>query len=137
MGENHFKVDGKKVLLDYSRHEKEVAETIAKLYGKEIQMVPRVTYPQGVATPDYKIEGVGWDLKTISTGGKNVLYNSVKKKKHQANCFIFDITECPLDVKEIKEQVDNLFRSTHLSFIDKIGIYKDNKIIGVYRRNKK
>lgn len=137
VGEGIFKVDGKKVLLDYSEHEKKVAETIAKLYGKNVQMVPRVTYPQGISTPDFKIDDVGWDLKTISTGGKNVLYNAVKKKKRQANCFIFDITDCPLEMSEIKRQVNDLFRSTHLTFIDEIGLYKDKQIIGIYKRNKK
>ena len=100
-------------------------------------MVPRVTYPQGISTPDFQIDGIGWDLKTVSTAGKNVLYNAVKKKKHQASCFIFDISECPLELDEIKKQVNNLFKSTHLTFIDRIGLYKDGQMIGVYERNKK
>ena len=61
----------------------------------------------------------------------------MKKKKRQANCFIFDITDCPLKMGEIKRQVNDLFRSTHLTFIDEIGIYKDKQIIGIYKRNKK
>lgn len=100
-------------------------------------MIPRVVYPQGVSTPDFKIEGKGWDLKTISTGGKNVLYNAIKKKKRQAGNFIFDITDCPLKEGEIMEQVNNLFRSTHLSFLEEVALYKDRKIVGVYQRNKK
>lgn len=132
-----FKVDGKKVVLDYSVHEKKVAETIATLYGKDVRMVPRVTYPQGISTPDFKIDDVDWDLKTISTGGKNVFYNAVKKKKRQASCFIFDVTNCPLDMSEINQQIINLFRSTHLTFIDKVGLYKNEQIIKVYERNKK
>lgn len=129
--------DGRYVVLDYSEHEKNVAEIIAKMYGKEVQMIPRVVYPQGVSTPDFKIEGKGWDLKTISTGGKNVLYNAIKKKKRQAGNFIFDITDCPLKEGEIMEQVNNLFRSTHLSFLEEVALYKDRKIVGVYQRNKK
>ena len=136
-GNEIYKVDGKKVLLDYSDHEKEVAEVISELYGKNVQMVPRVTYPQGISTPDFKIDGIGWDLKTISTAGKNVLYNSIKKKKRQANCFIFDITNCPLEMKEIKRQVEGLFRTTHLTSVENVAIYKDGCIIGVYERNKK
>ena len=34
VGETTYKVDGKKILLDYSDHERKVAENIAKLYGK-------------------------------------------------------------------------------------------------------
>lgn len=131
-----YKVDGKRIVLDYSEHEKEVAGNISRLYKKNVQMIPRITYPQGISTPDFKIDGDGWDLKTISTAGKNVLYNAVKKKKRQACNFIFDITECPLDADELKQQINNLFRSTHLTFIDRIAIYKDNEIVGVYKRNK-
>lgn len=137
VGETVYKVDGKKIVLDYSEHERNVAENIAQLYGKSVQMVPRVTYPQGISTPDFQIDGIGWDLKTVSTAGKNVLYNAVKKKKHQASCLIFDISECPLELDEIKKQVNNLFKSTHLTFIDRIGLYKDGQMIGVYERNKK
>ena len=130
-------VDGKNVILDYSIHEKKVAENIAEKYGKKIQMVPRVVYPQGISTPDFKIDNVSWDLKTISTAGKNVFYHAVKKKKRQAGCFIFDITECPLENEEIEQQINNLFRSTHLTFIDQIALYKNDEIIKVYKRNKK
>lgn len=137
-GKEKYEVDGKNVLLDYSLHEKKVAETIAEKYGKKIQMVPRVVYPQGVSTPDFKIDDVSWDLKTISTAGKNVFYNAVKKKKRQAGCFIFDITDCPLQKEEIETQInENLFRSTHLAFIDQVALYKDNEIVKVYKRNKK
>ena len=134
---NIYKVDGKNVILDYSIHEKKVAENIAKKYGKKIQMVPRVTYPRGVSTPDFRIDNISWDLKTISTAGKNVFYNAVKKKKRQAGCFIFDITECPLENEEIEQQINNLFRSTHLTFIDQIALYKNDEIVEVYKRNKK
>ncbi len=137
VGENKYKVDGKRIFLDYSAEEREVAETIAKMYGKKVQMVPKVTYPQGISTPDFIIDDVEWDLKTISTGGKNVFYNAVKKKKRQARCFIFDVTNCPLQDDEIQKQIHDLFRSTHLTFIDQVGIYKDKQIISVYKRGKK
>ena len=135
-GKGKFKVDGKQVLLDYTEHERRVAERIAQLYGKRVQMIPRVTYPQGISTPDFRIDGIEGDRKTVRTAGKNVFYNAVKKKKRQANCFIFDVTECPLDMNEIKRQVNDLFRSTHLTFIDKVGLYKDRKMIGIYERKK-
>lgn len=137
VGENKYKVDGKRIFLDYSAEEREVAETIAKMYGKKVQMVPKVTYPQGISTPDFIIDDVEWDLKTISTGGKNVFYNAVKKKKRQARCFIFNVTNCPLQDDEIQKQIHDLFRSTHLTFIDQVGIYKDKQIISVYKRGKK
>lgn len=131
-----YKVDGKRVLLDYDAHEKAVAKVIAKESGRNVQLVPRITFPQGIQTPDYLIDNEKWDLKTISTPGKNVLYNAVKKKKNQANNFIFDVTNCPLELEEINQQIYDLFRSTHLTFIDQIGVYEDGKIVRIYKRKK-
>lgn len=51
-------------LLDYSEHEKEIANIIAKGTGKDIKMVPRITFPQNIQTPDYLIDGIKFDLKT-------------------------------------------------------------------------
>lgn len=131
-----YTVNGIHVKLDYSKHELEVAENIAKLYGKDVQMVPRIGYPQHKKTPDYVIDGERWDLKTISTSGKNVFYNSVKKKKRQADNFLFDITDCQMEMDEIETQVINLFRTTHLTNIRKVALYKNGKLIKVYERNK-
>ena len=132
-----YKVDGKKVVIDHSAHERKIAYNIAELYGKDVFLVPRITYPQNISTPDFEIDGQKWDLKTISTSGKNVLYNALRKKKRQANNFIFDISNCEMELDEIICQINDVFRSTHLTFVDGIAIYKDNQIIKIYERNKK
>ena len=132
-----YEVNGKTIILDYSKHERDVADVLAKSYGKNVEMVPRITYPQGISTPDFRIDGVGWDLKTISTEGKNVLYNAVKKKKRQASCFMFDITNCTLESSEIQKQINDLFRSTHMTFIDSVGLYKNGQIVGIFKRKEK
>lgn len=137
VGENKYIVDGRHVKLDYSKHEKDVAENIAHLYGKQVKMIPRVLYPQNISTPDYEIEGEKWDLKTISTVGKNVFYNAIKKKKKQSDNFIFDITGCGLSMPDIERQTLDLFRTTRLTNLNKIALYKDSDIIKVYERNKK
>lgn len=131
-----YQVDGKKIKLNYSKHEKEVAENLAALYGKNIKMVPKITYPQNIQTPDYEIDGVGWDLKEIHGNGKNVLYNAIKKKRKQASHFIFEIKNNSLSDDELQKQVTDLFRSTHLAFVDEVAIYKDGKIKAIYGRKK-
>ena len=48
------------------------------------------------------------------------------------------VTQVPgLAAEEIEQQINNLFRSTHLTFIDQIALYKNDEIVGVYKRNKK
>ena len=83
-----YVVDGHHVVLDYKPHEYEIAEIIAKRYGKQVQMIPRVVFPQGISTPDFLIDKEKYDLKTISGSGKSVLSDAIKKKKRQSSRFI-------------------------------------------------
>ncbi len=129
-----YKVDGKHILLDNTEKEKEVAKLISKEFGMQVDVVPRVVYPQGVSTPDYIIGGKKYDLKEPIGSGKNVLYNMVHKKKSQANSFIFDVSKCPLDDEAISKQVENLYSSSHTLFIDEIIIIKNGKVKQKYKR---
>ena len=137
VGENTYKVDGKHVVLDNTEHEKEVAALLSTELKKQVKMVPRVVFPKGVSTPDYLISNEKYDLKEPTGSGKNVLYNMVHKKKNQANNFVFDISNCPLDYETIKKQVDELYSSANTAFIDKVIIIKDGKIMKKYKRQKK
>ena len=136
VGEVTYKVDNKHVVLDNTEHEKEIAKIVSETTGEMVQMVPRVVYPQKVSTPDYIIDNRKYDLKEPIGSGKNVLYNMVHKKKSQANNFIFDITNCPLNLDAINEQVKGLYSSKHTSFVDEVIIIKNGKIIDRHKRNK-
>lgn len=129
-----YKVDGKHVVLDYSRNEKEVADVIAKEYGKDIKMVPRVLNPPGIKTPDYIIDGEKWDLKTLSSKGKNVFYNLTKGKKEQANNFIFDISNIEVEDNWVENQIKSLYDSKNRNWIKCIIVIKNKVIIRVYKR---
>lgn len=114
-----FEVNGKTVLLDYSAHEKEIAEIIAEKCGKNVEMVPRVTYPQGIQTPDYLIDGSKYDLKTPIGNGKNTLYGMMKSKKRQANNFVICADKTELSTEELKRQIKAIYtsRNTGLSVL--------------------
>lgn len=132
-----YKVDGKHVIMDNTDHEKEIAKLVSKKLGKNVEMVPRVVFPQGVSTPDYIIDGEKYDLKDPTGSGKNVLYNMVNKKKKQADNFIFDVSKCPLDGNAVNEQVEGIYSSTHTSFVNDIIVIKDGKIKKIYSRKEK
>lgn len=129
-----YKVDGKRVTLHPTEQERSVAAVLSKKYGKIVEFVPQITYPQGIQTPDYLINGERFDLKTFKSSGKNVFYNMIAKKKKQSPNFIFDITECPLSAEEIERQINGLYSSHHTRFIEKIVVMKDGKIEKVYMR---
>lgn len=130
-----YKVDGHNVVLDYSAHEKEIAELLEREVGGEIFMVPRVNNPQKVSTPDYLFHGKKYDLKTIMPGaGKNTLFNRIKKAKGQSGNFILDLSESGLDDQTISSQIDKIFSDKETRFVDEIIIIRGNKVVKVFKR---
>ena len=95
-----YAVDGKHVLFEPNEKEREVARLLAAEYGKMVELLPRVVYPQRVQTPDYLIDGEPFDLKAPKGSGKNLLASLISKKSKQSPNFIFDFTDCPLGLKE-------------------------------------
>lgn len=131
-----YQVDGHNVVLDYSAHEKEIAQLLERLLGGELFMVPRINDPPGVSTPDYLFRGKKFDLKSSSGSGKNTLYDTIAKKSAQAENFIFDMTHSPLSEPEIIRQITLIYTSTHTRFVDVIVIVKNNDIIRIFQRSK-
>lgn len=130
-----YTVDGHNVVLDYSDHEKEIADLLEREFGGELFMVPRVNNPQGISTPDYLFRGKGYDLKTIGAGaGENAIFNRLKKAKRQAHNFIIDVTNVTFDDKTIEEQIVKIFWSDNTKFVDEIIVIRGNKILKVAKR---
>lgn len=125
-------VDGKHVLFEPSENEYRVAELISR-YGRAVALLPRVLKPQNIKTPDYYIDGIKTDLKTIKSTGANVFYNLTKNKKEQAECFIFDISAVDVNNEWIDKQIKNMFESAHRKWIKKI-IIIENENLKVYVR---
>lgn len=137
IGGQKYVVDGRHVVLDYKPYEKEIAEIIAKKYGKSVQMVPRVDVPQGIRTPDYVIDGVEYDLKHITKPGNNTIYNRIKEAKGQSNNFIIDLTGNELMDSEVLRQIESVYRSNHTRFVQNLIAMKNGEIKKVFSRNKK
>ena len=133
---NKYYVDGKNVVLDYSESEKNVANWLKETFGGEIYMLPRINIPEGIQTADYLFRGEKWDLKEIKSTGKNVLDNRVNGLKKQSNNFIFDISNTPISIREIKNQIDKLYESPNRKWINKIMLIKNQKLICIYIRKK-
>ena len=132
-----YRVDGKHVLMSYSQKEKSIAELLECELGGEIYMVPRVLYPQGISTPDYIFRDESFDLKVLSGESKNLIYNAIAKKKRQASNFILDISECPLELEKIYQQVESIYWSSHTNFVDKLIVVKGKRILKIFLRDKK
>lgn len=129
-----YRVDGKHVILQPTEQEKDIARILSGGYGKVVELVPQIMYPQGIQTPDYLIDNERFDLKAPTGRSKALFYNVVSKKREQASNFIFDITNCPLSDNEIRQQIERLYFSRHTRFIDKIVIMRNGEILRVYKR---
>ena len=133
-GGNKYTVDGKHVVLDYDKHEKEVAEIIAKKYGRDVFMVPRILNPTGIRTPDYKINQSLYDLKTPGGKGKNTIFDAIKGSKYQADNVIMCIDKTPLQIEEVERQIEGVYESKRTDFIDEVVVLKSGEILKVYKR---
>ena len=88
-----YKLDGKHIVLRPTEQERSIAVMLSMKYGKTVELVPQIMFPQGVQTPDYLIDGERFDLKTPTGAGKDVFRDLIKKKKKQSPNFIFDISK--------------------------------------------
>lgn len=129
-----YDVDGVKVELSYSEKERKVAEFLSESLNADLKMVPKVNNPEGIRTPDYLLNGERFDLKSLSGKGKYVIDNNVKRLKGQSENAVFDITECPLDVDEIFNQLSLVYLDVRRK-LNVCIILKDNEIIDIIKRD--
>lgn len=133
-----YKVDGHNVVLDYSPHEKEIAELLEKEFGGELYMVPRVNNPQGVSTPDYLFRGKKYDLKTLGeNAGPNTMFNRVKKAKEQSQSFIIDVTNAKIEKSAIFSQIKKIYQRKDTEWVDEIFIVENKEVVNIFKRAKK
>ena len=113
-----YKVDGKYVILKPTQREIEVARLLGERIGGKVNVIPRISKPTGIKTPDYIINSEKFDLK----------------KKKQANNFIIDLTNAKIDLKETRRQIESIYISKRFLWIDKLFVIKENEILQVYKR---
>ena len=132
-----YEVDGKNVVLDYSQYEKEIEEWLENTFGGEIYMLPRINNPIGIETADYLFRSEYWDLKEIFGNGKHTLDSAIKKKKDQANNFIFDISNSKMTNKEAIRQLNLIFKSKDRRWLENVILKRNKEVIVILKRKKR
>ena len=135
-------VDGKNVILDYSKYELKIAKYLAKTFGGVIYMIPKIindNLGNGIKTPDYIWNNEGWDLKTpkYKNNYKNLFNDLFKKKKSklQANNFIIDLNNYKNILNtEIDLMLLRLINNPYRKWIEGLIIIKNKKIYKVYKK---
>lgn len=131
---NRYNVDGKHVIMQPSQREKEVADLMGKIFGGEVNIIPRINYPKKIKTPDYIINKEKYDLKTLTENNKNTIYNAIHKQKMQANNFIIDISKNGMSQSDVEKQIESIYNSNHTEWVKKLILIKDDKLLRVYER---
>lgn len=60
----------------------------------------------------------------------------VKSKKKQANNFVICLDETALSMEEVENQINDIYRSRHTAFVDRIILVKGGRIEKAYERKK-
>lgn len=129
-----YVVDGKYVVLRPNEEEKHIAKLLSSKLGHNVMFHPQILMPENMSTPDYLVNGEGYDLKSLSGSSKNLIYNAIKGKGKQAKNFIIDVTKSPLEDDNIYEQAEKLYSSSHMLFLDTLVIIRDDEIVKILKR---
>ena len=102
--------------IDYSElntkpypHELEIAKLFAKK-GKDITFLKPSNIP-GVFTPDIKMDGIEWEMKSPEGNGRRTIRRNLHKASTQSRNIIFDLSRIGLSkdkcIKELKCAFDS------------------------------
>lgn len=130
-----YKVDGHNVVNDHSNYEHQVASWFAETTGANVDLVPRVNFPEKTPTPDFLINDEPFDLKEVTGSGRYAIDGNTKKAKKQSTNIIFDVTKSSLSEEEILAQLDDVYRWGRRG-LGKSIIKKDNFIVGIFDAKK-
>jgi len=129
-----FYVDNKKVVIDPSKKELNMASWLSKIFNKNVYILPKVHLPEGIKTADYLINNEKWDLKNIVSNRNNAIYNRIRKNENQSSNFIIDISRTKLTIKSATKQIEELFISKNFKWFKRALIKKNKEYIIIVRQ---
>ena len=136
-----YKVKGKDVILNPDKCEEECANILAKTFGEDVILLPKVNNPQGIKSADFLFENEFLDLKTINKSNKkqlskDAIYNALKNCQKQSNNFAINITNYIYNEDVVYEQIEKIYNSAHRNWVDTIYLIQNGNIIKVFKRKK-
>ncbi|WNZ26900.1 hypothetical protein HJG54_34245 [Leptolyngbya sp. NK1-12] len=69
--------------------------------GKAVEIVPRGSSK----TPDFRINGVPTELKTLTSAGPNTLKNAIQKAAQQGEQILVDARNVPISAENARLQI--------------------------------
>ena len=110
--------------VSFSKMSKEwdFAKEWVKANGGRIELVPRVTSPQRVPTPDFILDGMQIDLKQPDGGGRWVISHQANELEGQADRMIIDLSNSELlsRPEELQRQIRYVFNNDKYLWLNQI-----------------
>jgi Contact-dependent growth inhibition CdiA C-terminal domain len=69
--------------------------------GKDVELIPRGT----TKTPDFKIDGISTELKTLENAGTNTLKNNIQKAAEQGQQILIDARNVEITAENARQQI--------------------------------
>ena len=109
-----------------TQNEYNVAEILANYFHADVYFVPRNNYK----TPDFKINGQFWELKSPVGKGKYNIENTLKRAKKQSRFIIYDSRLSKIHIRRIESELRRLSKDS--SYIQKLLlIKKDGQLVEI------
>ena len=127
--------DGYSLAFDHGEHEKNIANWLANEIGGKVYLCPRVLVPEKIRTPDYIWENQKWDLKNITSHGKNTINNAINNTKNQSNNVILNLIDTSYKDEDIYSEMERIFSNSRYNYIRRVLIVEDYKLRNIFKRN--
>lgn len=75
-------------------------------------------------------------MKIIISNSNRAVYASIRRQSKQSDNFIFDIGKSKLTTKAVRKQVEYLYNSRKLSWLNNVIVKKNNEIEIVIKNKK-
>ena len=77
--------------------------------GYDIELIPRSNV-EGVHTPDIKMDGLKWEMKSPKGKGKWLLKNTVQRASHQSENIIIDLHRIKIHQVKCLQELEKQFK---------------------------
>ena len=90
--------------------------------GYDVELIPK-SNEQGFQTPDIRMDGLEWEIKSPKGSGKWLIKNTVQKAAHQSENIIIDLRRIKIPqekcMADLKRQFEFSKRIKHMKVITK------------------
>ena len=87
--------------------------------------------PYSLSSPDLKIKGVIWELKSPTGNSKNTIYNNIKTARKQSTNIVIDLRRCRLHEKKAFANIRHAYKKRKRRKGTYLIIKKSGKILDV------